>query len=186
MRYSRTPPPRNVRRSSAYITFASRPPPPPPDLGCPVNLPPGVDGAWLLLQGSRRVSWEAGRAWGRKRGARWLLLGRALEKTRASGRARTHLHTPQSRRARAAAAPARTVADSCCNSVCSGPEEGQRSGAPGTLRKARAGVGACGHGVRVAPGPREGARPSSAAGSRPHACWPPLLCSSLLCRRGAS
>lgn len=92
------------------------------------------------------------RAWARKRGARWLQLGRVPEKTRASGRARTHLHTLQSRRARAAAAPARRVADSCCNSVCSGPEEGKRSGAPGTLRKARAGVGACGHGVRVAPG----------------------------------
>lgn len=40
---------------------------PPRGPRCPVNRPPGVAGAWLLLQGSRRVSLEAGRA--RARGA---------------------------------------------------------------------------------------------------------------------
>lgn len=44
-----------------------------------------------------------------------------------------------------------------------------------TQRKARAGAGACGHGARVAPGPREGERPSRTAGCLPHSCSLPLL-----------
>lgn len=63
----------------------------------------------------------------------------------------------------------------------------ERPGTPDAEKGAsRAGAGACGHGVRVAPGPREGALPSSAARCWPRACSPPLLCSRLLCLRGVA
>lgn len=50
-------PPRAVRGSKTYMACR----PVAPD-ALPFNRPPGVAGAWLLLQGSRRVSLEAGRA----------------------------------------------------------------------------------------------------------------------------
>lgn len=85
-------------------------------------------GAWLLLHGSRRAPREAGRVRGGRRERS------APAAARASGRARTHLHTPRSRRARAAGAPARRAADSCCSSGRRGPGEparGRRGWAPG-------------------------------------------------------
>lgn len=146
-------------------------------VAAPARLAPGFLGGRKSVHGVERED-PAGCSSGEPR-----------RKPGRAGRTGTHLHTPQSRRARAGAAPAPRVVDSCCNWVLNLPEEperGQRGRAPRTPRKARDGAGACGHGVRVAPGPREGACPSNAAGCWPHACSPPLLCSSLLSCRGVA
>lgn len=131
------------------------------------------------------------RAWGGKRGTRRLRLGRVPEEAKASRRARTHLHTLQSRRARAAAAPARRASDSCCNSVRRrSPEEpasGRRGRAPGRKERREPGLARAGtelawlldHGRVSAPAAPLAARPTPARS-------PPLLRCSLLCLRGAA
>lgn len=120
--------PRAVRRSKAYM--ARRPVAPDAlSIGLPVRLARGCSCKTRAGFPRRREE----RAWGGKRGSRRLHLGRAPEKAQASKRARTHLHTRQSRRARAAAAPARRNSDSCCNSVRGSPKEpasGRRGRAP--------------------------------------------------------
>lgn len=74
-------------------------------VAAPAGLAPGP---------GRRRARELG---GGGEGARRLRSRSAARGSRASGRARTHLHTPRSGRARAAGAPARTAADSCCSSA---------------------------------------------------------------------
>lgn len=79
--------------------------------------------------------------------------GRRGARGRAGG-PRTHLHTPQSGRARAAGAPARSAADSCCSSAAPpqpGPGGGE-AGRPEAGKGASRGpcVRASGRGARVA------------------------------------
>lgn len=123
---------------------------PPRGPRCPVNRPPGVAGAWLPLQGSRRVSQEAGRAcvgWKERTAQAAPLEIPPPQEAQGSRRARTHLHTLQSRRARAAAVPARRASDSCCNSVRSSPEEpasGRRGRTPGRKERRELGLARAG------------------------------------------
>lgn len=72
---------------------------------------------------------------------------RGIDSGRAGGKrglreARTHLHTPRSGRARAAGAPARTVADSCCSSGLARRRGGGEVGRPQAKKGAR--PGSCG------------------------------------------
>lgn len=92
-----------------------------------------------LARGSREAERE--RASGRRAGS-------AGSAARTSGRARTHLRTPRSGRARAAGAPARSAADSCCSA---GRRRAARARGRGWGRRGR--------------GPRE-ARAAARAGCR--------------------
>lgn len=118
------------------------------------------------------------RAWGGKRGPRRLHLGRVPEEAQASRRARTHLHTLQSRRARAAAAPARRASDSCCNSVRGSPEEpasGRRGRAPRRKERREPGLARAGTELAWLPDRGRVSAPAAplAAGPTPARC----LCS---------
>lgn len=154
---------------------------------CPVNRPPGVAGAWLLLQDLYRVSLEAGRASvGRKERT---AQAAPRESPGGSPSEQEGTHSPP----HTAVKESQSSSSACTQSLRfmlqlsprqpgGAGEWAERQGTQ-TQRKARAGAGACGHGARVAPGPREGERPSRTAGCRPHSCSLPLLWCSLLCRR---
>lgn len=104
-------------------------------VAAPAGLAPGP---------GRRRARELG---GGGEGARRLRSRSPARGSRASGRARTHLHTPRSGRARAAGAPARTAADSCCSSAAARQPgargRGGRGGRAGGEAKRGASRGSC-------------------------------------------
>lgn len=101
------------------------------------------------------------------------------------------LHKLQSRRARAAAAPARRASDSCCNSVRGSPEEpesGRRGRAPGRKERREPGLARAGTELAWLPDRGRVSAPAAplAACPTPACCLCSGLWCSLLCRRGAA
>lgn len=134
----------------------------------------------LLAPGSREA--ENARVGGGGKGARGRRSRKAARGARASRGARTHLHTQQSGKARAAGAPARSAADSCCFSAAP-PQPGPGGG--------EAGRPEAGKGASRGPCVRAGAELAWLSGCA--AGWPPaaparrcLCCSLPLLRRGSA
>lgn len=174
------PPARAVLGSKAYM--ACRPVAPDAlSIGLPVWLARGCSCKARTMFPWRREE----RAWGGKRGPRRLHLGRAPSEQEGT-------HSPPQTAVKESQSSSSACTQSLRFMLQLGPRQPRGAGewaerqGTRTQRKARAGAGACGHGARVAPGPREGERPSRTAGCLPHSCSLPLLWCSLLCRRGAA